>query len=152
MHNDHAHLAAAHLLRTDPVGPSLCGSRCRQCGEHYFPVTGSCTRCCATDLEPCDLGSHGRLWSWTIQGFLPKAPYNSGETEGDFAPYGVGYVEMPSGVKVESRLTVADPAQLAIGMPMTLTLVTYGHNPAGEPLRTFAFAPDSSRSSEQGEA
>ncbi|MOA60130.1 hypothetical protein D3C78_1849350 [compost metagenome] len=48
---------------------------------------------------------------------------------------------MPCGVKVESRLTVADPQQLRIGMPMELTLVRYGRTAAGEPLHTFAFAP-----------
>jgi uncharacterized OB-fold protein len=72
---------------------------------------------------------------------MPKSPYNSGEAERDFQPYGVGYVEMPSGVKVESRLTTADPAELAIGMPMVLCLVRYGQRADGQPLRTFAFAP-----------
>lgn len=134
-------LAGGHLLRDGANGPSLLGSRCARCGEHYFPIVDTCTRCSGTELELCELGSEGRLWSWTIQAFLPKAPYNSGESEADFQPYGVGYVEMPSGVKVESRLTVADPAQLRIGMPMTLTLVQYGRNPAGEALHTYAFAP-----------
>ena len=81
------------------------------------------------------------LWSWTIQGFLPKAPYDSGETEADFRPYGVGYVEMPAGIKVESRPTVADPAALRTGMRMALTLVLYRVAPDGEPVFTYAFAP-----------
>ncbi|MCY1442079.1 hypothetical protein D9M71_584250 [compost metagenome] len=134
-------LAGGHLLRAGAQGPILLGSRCRQCGEHYFPIADNCTRCSASEFESCEIGREGRLWSWTIQGFLPKAPYNSGESEVDFQPYGVGYVEMPCGVKVESRLTVADPQQLRIGMPMQLTLVSYGRNAAGEPLHTFAFAP-----------
>ncbi|HEY8330234.1 MAG TPA: OB-fold domain-containing protein [Pseudomonas sp.] len=134
-------LAGGHLLRAGAQGPILLGSRCRQCGECYFPIADNCTRCSATEFERCEIGRQGRLWSWTIQGFLPKAPYNSGESEVDFQPYGVGYVEMPCGVKVESRLTVADPQQLHIGMPMELTLVRYGRNAVGEPLHTFAFAP-----------
>lgn len=93
-------------------------------------------------MEPYDLGSSGELWSWTVQSFLPKSPYNSGETAESFKPYGVGYVEMACGVKVEARLTTADPQWLEIGMPMMLQLVQYGRGPDGGPLTTFAFAPD----------
>ncbi len=35
---------------------------------------------------------------------------------------GVGYIELPGEVRVEARLTVADPDELRIGMPMELTL------------------------------
>lgn len=135
------HLPVAHLLGQGASGLGLLGSQCRQCGEVYFPATDTCTACCGSDLAPCDIGSQGRLWSWTVQAFLPKAPYDSGESEGDFQPYGVGYVQMPSGVKVESRLTTADPAVLTIGMPMLLCLVPYGQRADGRPLHTFAFAP-----------
>jgi uncharacterized OB-fold protein len=134
-------LACAHLLHQGPDGPSLLGSRCLSCGEIYFAAGRGCTRCCGTRLEPVDLGASGRLWSWTVQGFLPKAPYNGGQSEGDFQPYGVGYVEMPSGIKIESRLTVSDPAQLRIGMRMQLTLQPYGRSAQGESQVTFAFAP-----------
>lgn len=135
------HLPVAHLLTQGTSGLGLLGSKCSQCGEMYFPATDSCTACCGSDLAPCDIGNQGRLWSWTVQAFMPKSPYNSGETEEAFQPYGVGYVQMPSGVKVESRLTTADPAELAIGMPMVLCLVRYGQRVDGQPLQTFAFAP-----------
>lgn len=138
---DRPNLACAHLVHHGSDGPSLLGSRCRHCDERYFPAARSCTRCSGTDLEAWPLGSEGLLWSWTIQGFLPKAPYDSGETEADFTPYGVGYVEMASGIKVESRLTTADPEALRIGMRMALTLVPYRVAPDGEPVFTYAFAP-----------
>lgn len=134
-------LACAHLLDLRDGRTSLVGSRCCRCDEVYFPATAGCTRCLSTDLQPFDIGSEGTLWSWTIQDFLPKAPYNSGETEADFEPYGVGYVEMPSGIKIESRLTVADPGRLQIGMPMRLALAKYGHTMHGEPIFTFVFSP-----------
>lgn len=134
-------LACPHLLYLGSIGPSLLGSRCVSCGEVYFAAGSGCTRCSGTLLEPVDLGGAGRLWSWTVQGFLPKSPYDSGETEQDFRPYGVGYVEMPSGIKVESRLTVADPGLLAIGMTMLLTLVPYRITRDGEQVFTFAFEP-----------
>ncbi|BAL24582.1 Zn-ribbon domain-containing OB-fold protein [Azoarcus sp. KH32C] len=142
MHSlEHPKLACGHLVQFRSDGPSLLGSRCRRCDELYFPAARSCTRCSGNDLEAWPLGSEGLLWSWTIQGYLPKAPYDSGETDADFTPYGVGYVEMPSGIKVESRLTVADPAALRIGMRMALTLEPYRVAPDGEPIFTYAFAP-----------
>jgi uncharacterized OB-fold protein len=134
-------LACPNLLRLEGGRPSLIGSRCADCGEVYFPSAANCTRCLGTRLEPHDLGSSGVLWSWTIQGFCPKPPYNSGETADSFRPYGVGYVEMPSGIKVESRLTSADPDLLRIGMPMALTLVAYRVCENGERVSTFAFEP-----------
>ena len=45
---------------------------------------------------------------------------NSGETPETFKPYGVGYVELPGGVRVEGRLTENDPDKLEIGMEMEL--------------------------------
>lgn len=143
-------LACPHLVRLDQGGPSLVGQQCRNCGEVYFAGSGGCTRCLSVELAPFDLGREGVLWSWTIQGFLPKPPYNSGETESDFKPYGVGYVEMPSGIKVESRLTIADPEQLAIGMPMALVLIPYGKSAAGAPVFTYAFAPMTTAGKESG--
>ena len=137
----HPVLASPDLIRFEGDTPHLVGSRCDECGEVYFPATDSCTRCTATRMSPQDLGRRGTLWSWTIQGFQPKAPYNGGEAEHEFRPYGVGYVEMPSGVKVESRLTIADPALLAIGMPLALTLLPYRQVPGEAPVYTYAFAP-----------
>jgi uncharacterized OB-fold protein len=59
-------------------------------------------------------------------------------TGDDFEPYGVGYVELPGEVRVEARLTEADPARLHIGMAMELTLVAA---PGGSGTVTFAFRP-----------
>jgi len=134
-------LACPHLIGFNNGRPSLIGSRCANCGEVYFPAAAGCTRCLCTEMTPADLGDEGILWSWTIQDFLPKEPYNSGETEIDFQPYGVGYVQMPSGIKVESRLSVADPEKLRIGMAMRLDVQPYGKTPAGESIHTFVFSP-----------
>ena len=128
----HPVLASPDLIRFEGDTPHLVGSRCDECGEVYFPATDSCTRCTATRMSAHDLGHRGTLWSWTIQGFLPKAPYNGGETPESFRPYGVGYVELPGEVRVEARLTESDPSELEIGMEMELTLV---------PDATFAFKP-----------
>ena len=55
------------------------------------------------------LARRGRLWAWTTQDFPPPSPPYAGPTGKDFVPFGVGYVELPGEVKVETRLTEADP-------------------------------------------
>lgn len=134
-------LIAPHLLRLAGAQPTLLGSRCSACGERYFPATRGCTRCCGTQLEAFDLGHRGRLWSWTVQDFCPKPPYDGAASDADFRPYGVGYVELAGGLKVESRLTLADPARLRIGMDMALTLEPYRRDADGTVVHTYAFRP-----------
>lgn len=134
-------LACSELIAFHGDAAHLQGGQCVACGEVYFPAAANCTRCLSTQLQPFDLGRHGTLWSWTVQQNLPKPPYDSGETPQTFRPYGVGYIEMASGIKVEARLTEADPARLAIGMPMDMVLIPYRHAADGSAVHTFAFAP-----------
>src|SRR4051794_3041212 len=98
-------------------GPRLVGSRCTQCGTHAFPPQEGCPRCTATGMATVELAARGTLWTWTIQGFPPKAPPYLGDTDpARFEPFGVGYVELPGQLKVEGRLTESDPSALQFGM------------------------------------
>jgi uncharacterized OB-fold protein len=82
------------------------------------------------------------LWSWTVQGFLPKSPpYAGKETAQTFVPYGVGYVQLQDDVIVESRLTENDPARLSIGMPVELVIIPFTTDDKGREVVTYAFAP-----------
>jgi uncharacterized OB-fold protein len=84
------------------------------------------------------LARTGTLWTWTTQGFRPKSPPYTGPEE--FAPYGVGYVELGGEIRVEGILTEADPRKLRIGMTMRLTSWIIA-DPQGAKRITFAFAP-----------
>lgn len=120
----------------------LLGSRCTTCGNHMFPVQSGCPKCMGVDTEIVELADRGHLWTWTVQGFPPKAPpFIGNDDPKTFQPFGVGYVELPGQVKVESRLTVADPAQLQIGMEMQLVIEPIGTDGDGNEIVTFAFAP-----------
>ena len=57
------------------------------------------------------------------------------DDDGEFVPYGVGYVEFPGYLRVEGRLTEADPARLSIGMGMEVVELRRGDRV------TYAFAP-----------
>ena len=73
------------------------------------------------------LARRGRLWAWTTQDFPPPSPPYAGPTGSDFVPFGVGYVELPGEVKVETRLTESDPDVLAPGMEMELVAGAVPH-------------------------
>ena len=88
-----------------------------------------------------ELASHGTLWTWTSQDFLPKAPYAGPETDAEFAGYLVGYVELPDGVRVVSRLVDVDRADVRIGMAMELTLVPFTVDADGTEVIAYAFRP-----------
>ena len=121
--------------------PALLGSRCLDCDRMAFPVSGSCMCCGGVNLKVIELPRRGRLWAWTIQRFMPKAPYRSSETETTFAPYGVGYVELPGALCVEARLTEADPAKLRIGAEMELVVYVHRIDDDGQAVMNYAFKP-----------
>ena len=121
--------------------PVLLGTRCTNCGNHMFPRQTGCPRCLLNEQEDVELATAGTLWTWTVQAFPPKAPPYLGPVGDDFTPYGVGYVELPDQLRVEGRLTVADPEQLKIGMPMELVLEPLSLDEDGNQIVTYAFAP-----------
>lgn len=141
------------LLFTGPrERPQLVGSRCTECGTHTFPAQDGCPRCTGTAMEKTPLSRRGTLWTWTIQGFPPKAPPYAGETgPAKFEPFGVGYVELSGQLKVEARLTEHDPARLRIGMEMELVLVPLSTDDAGRQVVTYAFAPVSDQRDDGGQ-
>jgi uncharacterized OB-fold protein len=121
--------------------PQLIGGRCGRCGMITFPAQESCARCSSTDMEEHLLPRRGRLWAWTTQDFPPPSPPYTGLTGEAFVPFGVGYVELDGEVRVETRLTEADPDALSIGMDMELVLVPFRTDDDGNEVVTFAFGP-----------
>lgn len=122
--------------------PRLLASRCKSCGEVTFPRQEACPSCTARHTEEIQLSPRGRLWTWTIQRFPPPVPPYAGEADREaFVPFGVGYVELPEGLRVEGRLTEHDPQRLQIGMEMELVVEPFGCDDAGRTLLTFAFRP-----------
>lgn len=122
--------------------PRLIGSRCLDCDNHMFPTQSGCPRCAGTSTEVVELSNRGTLWTWTIQGYAPKSPPYAGPADPKtFEPFGVGYVELPGELKVESRLTINSPEEIKIGMELEMVLVPLYTNDEGEEVMTFAFAP-----------
>ncbi|MDE2620060.1 MAG: OB-fold domain-containing protein [Sphingomonadales bacterium] len=126
---------AEGLFITEP-DPSLIGGRHRASGRIVFPCPPT------DDFEPVPLGREGTLWSWTVQRFRPKSPPYAGPEA--FAPWAVGYVELPGETIVEARLVNVALDALRIGMPLRLTLVPLEIARGGgatEPVLVHAFEP-----------
>ncbi len=122
--------------------PQLISCRCKACGALTFPRQDGCPRCTERGAEEVLLSRRGKLWSWTIQRFPPPVPPYTGPAEREsFVPFGVGYVELPEGIRVEGRLTLNDPAQLEIGMEMELSIEKFLEDEDGNDVMAFAFAP-----------
>lgn len=124
--------------------PQLIGSSCAACGATTFPVQQRCPKCSGGDMSDVLLPRRGTVVAWTTQGFPPGPPYK-GPTGKDFVPFGVGLVELHDGdrgiIRVEGRLTENDPAKLAFGQEVELTMVPFTTDDDGAELVTFAFAP-----------
>ena len=122
--------------------PKLIASRCSACGDVVFPRQQSCPDCSSDDVEEILLSRRGTVWTWTIQNFPPPIPPYAGSGDRDtFVPYGVAYIELPEGVRVEARLTENDPEKLSIGMEMELVVEKFASDDDGNELVTFAFQP-----------
>jgi uncharacterized OB-fold protein len=117
--------------------PRLAGARCADCGTVVFPSAASCPRCSGIAMAPHALPDRGTVWTWTVQGFQPKAPYVP-RADG-FVPFPVGYVSLGD-VLVEAHL-LADRDELRIGLPVRLTLERVWDADGGGVV-TFAFEPD----------
>jgi uncharacterized OB-fold protein len=94
------------------------------------------------ELERVELPRRGTLWTFTTQVFRPPSPPYAGEDDArTFEPFAVGYIELPGALRVEARLTEADPDKLYIGQEMELRIVPFGHDHEGNEVMMYAFAP-----------
>ena len=135
----------AGLFSWPAKAPELLGSRCDNCGEHAFPAQSSCRHCTGGETTVEGMGREGRLWTWTIQSFMPKDPYYTDETPETFVPYGVGYVELDCGLRVESRLRENTPDALTIGMEMEMEIIPVRQAENGTEWVTFQFKKKATR-------
>lgn len=102
--------------------------------HHHFPLADTCPYSGARDVEAVELSRTATLWAWTAVTAAP--PGYTGPV-----PYGFGVVELPEGLRLVTRLTEADPARLAAGMPMVVVADPVAADPDGTEVVAWAFAP-----------
>jgi uncharacterized OB-fold protein len=121
----------------DPAEPPrLLGSRCRACGEQFFPRRPVCARCLAQGCDDVLLGPRGTLYTYT----WVHVPFFGRKAAAGGAGYGVGQVDLPEGPRIQAVLS-GGRGDFAIGMPMTLELETVRETPEGEAVVIHRFRP-----------
>jgi uncharacterized OB-fold protein len=94
--------------------PALLASRCGSCGAVTFPPEDVCPGCYRSDtIREVRLSSEGTLYSYTV---IRSAP------PGFTAPYAVGYVDLPEGIRLFSQILTDRFEDLRIGMPLALVV------------------------------
>jgi uncharacterized protein len=78
----------------------LLGSRCPDCGAHYFPQRRACARCLGDELQRVALSTRGVVYTSTVV-HQSKLEFP--------VPYVLAYVDLPEGVRVPGQVTGCDP-------------------------------------------
>ena len=139
MRTDEPMPVAAGLFEGTGSAARLIGTRCTSCGTHYFPKTLSCRnpQCLEKATQDVLLSREGTLYSYTVQHYQPPALFRMA----DWAPYAIGSVELPEGLRVMGILTGCEPASLTIGMAVELTVETLYLDEQGREVQTYKFQP-----------
>jgi uncharacterized OB-fold protein len=120
------------LFRVDGETPTLLGSRCPACQRSFFPRRRRCA-VDFSDTESVDLSREGTLYTYTYVR-VPFFGKRQVEAEGG---YGVGQVDLPEGVRVQTVLR-GEPTDWKIGMPMSIDLEVIGEDD-GDDIVIFRF-------------
>ncbi len=112
--------------------PYLLGSRCKACGRITFPPRVICLECFSEEIETIPLSRRGKLYTFTIIGYPPP---------GVEAPYAIGYVDLPEGVRVFSILMDWDKENLKVGMDVELVIGRFKEDREGNEILTYKFRP-----------
>jgi uncharacterized OB-fold protein len=133
----------------DPAQPPrLLASRCRACGETFFPRRQLCCACFSRDLEATEIGPRGTLYTYTYV----RVPMFNRKSSGQGDPgYGVGQVDLPEGPRVQAVLSGAFE-DFRIGMEMELELEALRENEQGQEAVIFRFRPVAAAGADRGAA
>lgn len=121
--------------------PALVGSRCKSCGQYFFPkfVVMHDPGCeDRQQVEEVLLSRKGKLWSYTIIHYQPPPPFRCMEP---FKPYGLGVVELPEGIRVMGQITGCELEKLEAGMDVELVVDKQYEDQQGNDYMTWKFRP-----------
>ena len=117
------------------ANPDACLSagRCTSCGRAWFPRPQTCPECLSTEsMTRIDLSRTGTLYAYSVIHIAPA---------GFKAPYVIGYVDLPEGVRVFGHLDGCKEDAVECGAPVRIYAGVIGRTPGDEPLIGVRFAP-----------
>ena len=115
--------------------PQLIGSRCPKCGEVYFPVNPVCVNCQSQQMNDIKLSRKGKIWTYSTI-MLPPPLWYKGPV-----PFDLGYVELPEGVRIWTRLMGAEPGTFQTGQEVELDIDVMQVDAEGSEILGFCFVP-----------
>jgi uncharacterized OB-fold protein len=127
--------AQPELMRLDPDGPALLGSHCPACKRSYFPRRWEC----AVDLTPLNDVDLSRTGSLHVATYVRTPAY--GREQRDAEGYGVGEIDLPEGVRIQSVLLGREDAWVP-GTRFRIVGEAIGEDADGHPQILFRFARD----------
>ena len=83
------------------------------------------------------MGRRGRLYSYTVQAYRPPALFRMD----DWAPYAIGLIELPEGLRVLGMLTGCELSDIHIDMPLELVIETLYRDENGRAVATYKYSP-----------
>jgi uncharacterized OB-fold protein len=105
------------------------------CDEVFFPRRHACASCLARELDDCELGPRGQLYTWT---YVHVPMFNAPRS--DIGGYAVGQVDLPEGPRIQALLE-GGPSDFAIGMELELGLEALRVDDRGREVVIFRFRP-----------
>lgn len=127
------------LFDVDGGASALLGAKCGGCGTHYFPRRAHCSNpdCEGRALDNVRLGRRGTLYSYSVQAYRPPPLFGMEP----WAPYAIGLIDLPEGVRVMGMLAGVAPETLRIGAEMELRIEPLRRDADGRAVLTYRFAP-----------
>lgn len=94
----------------------LLATKCRECGELYFPPQVDCPRCKRSDIEWVELSKEGELLTYTVINVKPSSFAH-------YSDYIVGIARLKEGINVTAWVREKDPKKLRVGMKVKIEIV-----------------------------
>lgn len=92
-------------------GQNLIGSQCKDCNFKLFPLSAVCPECLSENMSQLRISTSGKLYCYTKVHVAPPSWV---------APYIIGYVDMPEGVRIFGKIEADREKDLRIDMPVTV--------------------------------
>jgi len=117
--------------------PKFLGTKCEDCGEHYWPRRAICARpeCLSERTTDVEMGPRGTLYSYTFVHLPLFGSTNLEHMDG----YGVGQVDLPEGARVQVPLA-GKQDEFRIGQTLQAELDTLRED-GGRDLVIIRFRP-----------
>ena len=115
--------------------PQLIGSQCPNCGEVVFPVNPVCVNCQSQKMNEVRLNRKGKVFSYATVMLAPPQWYKGP------IPFDLGYVELPEGVRIWTRLLGAEAGKFKIGQEVELDRDVMQEDGEGNEILGYCFVP-----------